>query len=393
MFVQTLILGSLLLSSASCSSERKVDPHYGDTTPMGFLKRSTKSTGAGYILNVGGSYNIYTDPFTKIRSTTSNNYFYFYRDDGKYYIRDEKCNFVCANPCGEVFVSAYRLQHYCKFKVIQDPATSAFKIYIPSSGSVPTYRALEFLVKDNLLRAKVGIKNEAEVPALFFFKDPVKIQNKCPSISKVQQYNLDAHPDNSVPDNRCAHLNTRVLAENRITGSLPLKSESVRYFHLMMDSKYINGAGGFSETSGSDTIFQQHYLKPNVFAFRSVQSCSFLCQNKCGFVYVTKKYNDDCMIRVEQSSVSNSFFLRFTENNFFLAYNTTTDTLGHTDRARSRLSFVDATVSLPDECPRLDLDKREERDNKCALSLANNIVINIPHMLFLILLNYNATRV
>jgi hypothetical protein len=362
-----------------------------DTKPMAFLRKSNKTLGTGFVLGTA-SYKFYTDPSFKIRATAADRYYYFYRDQSKYFIRDENCNFVCLNPCGEILVAPYRLQHYCKYH-IEEGDHGLHKIYIASSGATPMYRSLDFDVPGNILRGKLNIKSKDDVSALFTLKKAVKFQKSCPRISMVEQYNLDARPDPSKPDTRCAKLDViRPINPSKVSVSLPIREEVLLHYNLKIEDRFVSETGDLSGSEGYNTVFTKVYVKPNQFTFVNAQTCKHLCQNKCGRVYMSEMFNSDCKVRVEVTEEKDASYMRFLGNNFYLAYNSTTEALYFSAGARNAITFENAF--FPKFKCRVNTNRVGLADDKCVHnSVSHKLVASIPPIFLLLILNYNNTRI
>lgn len=357
-----------------------------DSSPMGFLERSNKTLGAGYVLGINDLNNIYVDDSSRLRATTADKYFYFYKDNSKYYIRDEKCNLICLDPCGEAYPSAYRLQHYCKFKV--EKATGIrVKIYIVSSGPILNYRALEFVQADNIVRGRVNIKSLEDVPASFKLKGPLKLQNKCPNISKVRQFNLDAKPEGSIENTRCSRLNLKAISQNRVLATLPIKQQSMLFYNLKIEEKYVNGKGKLEDSPSEATVFLKQFIKPSVYTFVNSQTCNYLCLNKCGSVYMSPEMNKDCNVALEQADDRNEHYIRFNNNNYYITYNDTTGAPGFSRGGKSKVVLVE-TTDTKFTC-RVNVNSTGPPDDKCAHNLGNKLIVSLPPLFIFLLLNYN----
>ncbi|QOD40074.1 fgf-2 [Matsumuraeses phaseoli granulovirus] len=356
-------------------------------SPMFYLQMTNKTFGLGYTVGVDHNLNLYTERYSNyIRSTPSNYTYYFFKDRNKYYIRDERCNFVCVNPCGTVFTSAIRYQHYCKFVI--DKFDNKYSIFASSTGQATTHRILNFNKTLNMLTANVVYNTNDTVhnKAPFTLKHGPRPQmNKCVSLLKVPQKNLD------MKDQERCQLDIDVSAAAIINPNIDMyvKQDNKKFYKLKMGNSYINGDGALT---GENVIFQKNYVEPNVYIFRNVDTCKYLCQSsECG-VYMAEENSKECNIKVEQSLLRDSFYIKFMYNNYYLSYNNTDDSMTFSHNTKSRIEFVETVYDNKVSCNPVEINN-EPSTKKCGdnNSSANTLTINLPHLFLFLVLNYNKT--
>lgn len=368
---------------------RTMEDTIRDTTPAGYLARSNKNEGVGYSI-VFDNIRLHPDPESNsIRSTTANYTFYFYRDGPKFYIRDRKCNFVCMNPCGTVYTSPVRLQHQCKFAVGLG-AGGLFKIYAVSRGVNTTYRGFEFVREDNILRGRIRLASEADVSASFRLEGQPRHERSCKRIASVPQKNLDVRREGEGDDvNRCSMIDTAAVFSNP-NADVVVREETKRYYALRMDRGYLDGNGALSARK---SVFVKHYVSPNVYVFRNAETCKFLCLSReCG-LFASGGYTAECQIRVEQSLLRDTLFVRFLKTNYYLSYNEKTGRVDYAENAKSRVEFEETAPPGTGECtPFSTSDPGPAPPRRgCPKNSGETLVISLPSLLLVAVLNFNRT--
>lgn len=354
-----------------------------ETTVFSRLIASTKLNGVGFnvaVKNTDQYTNLHVTNDNVVRVTTANYTFYFHHDGNKYYIRDSSCNFLCANPCGVVFTSPIRLQHYCRFN-IKLMNTGLFKIYLDtySNGSIK-YKSLDFVVADNKLRALTNLRNYTDVKAAFKIHGTPIYHTSCPRLSIADSKNLDAL---SVEDmsKKCAipELNDNDVLPNY---DVHMKQDRRQYYQIKIGGEYIDGEGGVAQNS---KVFQKHFINPNVYAFRNTKTCKFICQNsKCG-VYMSNVYSNDCKLRVEQSLLRDSFFVKFVQNNYYLSY--TNNNVTYSANPKSKIEFDDYMYGVVSGCPSFDVYSPSPTNDDCYRNKGTRLCVSIVTVLLGFIVN------
>ncbi|AER41544.1 fibroblast growth factor 2 [Epinotia aporema granulovirus] len=355
-----------------------------DMSILSYLLESTKLKGVGFniaVKNTDQYTNLHVTNDNVVRVTTADYTFYFYRDGNKYYIRDASCKFLCANPCGVVFTSSIRLQHYCRFN-IKMITTGLFKIYLDSrNNDVVKYKSLDFVVADNKLRALTNLHNYDDVKASFRIHGTPIYDASCPRLSTVDSKNLDALSSEDM-SKKCAipdQNDNSVL----VNYDVHIKQDRRQYYQIKIGEEYIDGEGGVVESS---KVFQKHFIKPNVYAFRNINTCKFICQNaNCG-VYMSSVYSNDCKLRVEQSLLRDSFFVKFIQNNYYLSY--TNKNVTYSSNPRSKIEFDEYMYGVMSGCPSFDIySPSPVNDINCHRNKGTRLFISAVTVLLSFILN------
>lgn len=353
------------------------------TDPLKYLETTNKTFGLGYTINYDNNVNLFSDDTSiNVKSTTSNFTYFFYLVKNKYYIRDDKCNFICINPCGKVFTSPMRLQHFCKF--IIKKIKNKYSIYTSSTGVTnTTYRVLKFDVNRNVLKGKIVSHTNDSVTEKALFKltnGPVPYKGSCIPVTKVQQKNLDTS------DDRCN-------VDKSITDNKKTKPVSITDVYIKKDNLKFYKIR-FSDSKYSSDVYIKNVINNNVFVIRNVKSCKYLCQNiKCG-VYESYENSLDCLINVHQKTSNAPFYVRFVSNNYYLSYNETTDSMAFSHNTKGILEFVDTDYSDKMVCEKFEINTGRPPSEKCHPSnLSNSLTINLPQLFLFLMLNFNRTIV
>nr|QGY99851.1 FGF [Cydia pomonella granulovirus] len=342
---------------------------HDSVSPATYLKRSNKTHGFGYVIGLDDDHhntNLQSSTDSPdIRSTTANFTYYFYLDNNnKYYIRDNRCNFVCVNQCGTVFTSEVRLRHHCKFNLVW--RGSACGIYTVNKEGVVS-KILQFDMEQNLLTALINTSVPVDgLPTPFTLKHGPKLMgNRCEALNKVSQRTLNTSKNKCVVDSILKEDVEDVVTDKR-------------FYKLRMGNAFIDG---------DDLIFHKTELdQPNVYTFRNVHTCKFLCESsECG-VFMSDRNGSECRVRVERSG--SSYHIRFVGNNYYLSYNNSDSSMAFSHSTKSNIVFEETEYNDKLSCGGVSSGPIK----KCgSSSLGNTLTINIPHLFLFLMLNYNRT--
>lgn len=348
-------------------SPRFPESHDPKRSVMEYLEATNKTHGVGFTVGCDHNINLYSEPSTsKVRSTPASYTYYFFRDrTNKYFVRDETCKFLCANPCGVVFVSPVILQHYCKFVVTQNG--DAYGLYLSGATS---HRVLEFDKEANLLKGRTvyNVNDTVREPTPFRFKNgPVTYAGDCVPITKVPSKNLDASGE------RCNLSVTKPTSYPNF--DVHVKKDSKKYYKLRV------------ETHGTlSGVFLKSVVEPNVYQLRNVETCEYMCRSsECGVYMSPDGSKEDCKIHVEQSFLRDSFYIRFKHDNYYLTVVDGELTVSH--NSGSRIEFVETEYLGKPTCG--DVVGVTTAGRCGQRSVGNSLTINIPQLFFFLVLNYN----
>ncbi|APO13993.1 FGF-2 [Plodia interpunctella granulovirus] len=195
-----------------------------------------------------------SDGFPIIGLGDYNYTFYAYSDGNNYYIRDENCNFVCANTCGTVYLSSVRVKHLCKFSIGWYSITNRnYKHH----NLQPLFSNLVFGSEEEMLISGTSY------PANFTLNFVETQQEYCVPTHRTKLIEMD-HPC-YIPDQT---LNTD--NEAKTSFFTPVK----------WDDKFGNKI--FELITVPDRI--------DTYLFRSVKDCLFVCfPKKSGDVFLSEK--------------------------------------------------------------------------------------------------------
>ncbi|AAQ21708.1 fgf [Cryptophlebia leucotreta granulovirus] len=357
---------------------------YDSRTPNDYLKLTNKTYGLGYVIGLNDHINLHSEPKSiDVRSTTANFTFFFYLDNNnKYYIRDENCNFLCLNHCGKVFTSPVRLRHHCKFNLLWKE--NRLGIYMVNKNGDPS-KILKFDREQNLLTALVNnTLNVDMLPTPFRVKyGPQEVGVRCTSLSKIPQKTLDTSKNKCVTDT--------ILEYNydpSTNNDMFVKKDDKKFYKLRLGDSFINGDGSLN---GPNVIFHKNIIEPNVYLFRNVHNCKFLCQNtKCG-MFMSDENTSDCKIRVEQSLLRDYFYIKFINSNYYLSYNTSENSMSFSHSTKSNIVFEETSYNEKLTCSNI-LSSVDKVSDKCnSNNLGNILTVNLPNMFLVLMLNYNRT--
>ncbi|AEB00395.1 fgf-2 [Clostera anachoreta granulovirus] len=335
-------------------------------SPIHYLKISNKTLGVGFNVGVlNGTVNLYTDTVSRyVRSTPSNSTYYFFKDGDKYYIRDADCNFVCANPCGVVYVSRERVQHQCKFAV--NRRVDHYSIYAyNTNGASVTYRMLWFDVKQNVLRARALTDNETinRVDAPFLLRgDPTWYTGRCVPIKRTHQKVLRSNQNMCMIDVD-GDVGSMINSTNV---DLYVKKDNRRLFSLRI---------AHDNTTLYDGAFSKTVISPNVYVLRNEDTCRYLCYSvECG-VFMGQENSAECTVRIERSVENAFFYLKFVNNNNYLSFN---GSVLSTQKATTRVWFDGTkTVGARQRCSAYSRNTRKSGTKLCDTNSSAIASINL----------------
>ncbi|AAM70314.1 fibroblast growth factor 2 [Phthorimaea operculella granulovirus] len=352
-----------------------VDEHnetlYDSMTPMDYLMRTNKTFGVGYTVGYDRNINLYSEPNTfNVRSTPANYTFYFYRDNDKYYIRDEECSFLCANPCGVVFMSKVRLQHYCKFYV-EKHGHNVYSIFATNNGPTGViHKTLDFERNKNMVFAQVTNNVTRQDGAMFHLKHGPRLRKvSCPAIMRVPQRNLAA-------EGRMCHIDPSIILNKN---SLPttesdvyVRKDHIKYYRM--------------RTGVQNRVFTKSLSSNNAYVLRDSKTCQYLCQsNMCGVYMSDYDVEGECNFVFDSTSRS-SFYIRLPTDNYYLSYNDTTGVMNFSHTINSRVEFYEVLENDPNtEC--LQRQKKASTCGKPLNGVTNTLTINLPNLFLFLVLN------
>lgn len=345
-----------------------------------FAPKSSISFGVGYSLVHNKETPVYPrslDQNAYIVSTTKyeNHTWYLYRDTkvDKFYIRDQSCRFMCLNPCGTAFMTNVLVKHYCKFKI--EEKDSMHRVYIPSSAVATkntNYRYLTFDSTFNIVKGVLNLKKSDLVPYTFAMEPTKTNQTGCTKIGKMASLNLDLRQNT-----RCTLPTVREMTPADVTKELQVVS-SIRYFyHLKMNDGYVTSTANINPVMGDYSRFHKEMINTNLYVFRSTDNCNYLCLNKCGVVYMSLKFNDDCKIRIVETTAANNVYLKFDRHQSYLTVNeqgtlTNSTTITYRNQVQLEMTEMENMHAYDKKCSVLRTDSVSDNDDAC-INVANRI--------------------
>nr|ANY57623.1 PlxyGVORF104 protein [Plutella xylostella granulovirus] len=350
-------------------------------------KFSNKSIGIGYGLLYNKTDYLYyknANEYSNISTVTKRqkHTFYFYKDtfrnDGKFYIRDDNCKFMCLNPCGHVFMSSTIFTHICKFFI--KPVNDSVKIFTKSRATPFTYKSLKYNEKSNELVGELYLNSEDDVTASFSLVGDVEsFQTYCKKIGETKQKNLDLSTEE-----RCTTPVIEDTPDYQKKIVVAYEFKNVYDIKVGDNSIFIGSDAKLSAYSDLNTKFYKHTVGVNSVVFKHAKSCKYLCVTGCGQTYMTSDYNEDCTIRLDMSRTSSEFYFRVIKHNKYMYLNNTW--LDLRDKPKTYFKLYETNVATIQElCADNPLPKKILPPRMCMTSDATRISF---HLIFLILLHY-----
>jgi hypothetical protein len=357
-----------------CAHAAHAAPENTFFDPIKHINLTNKTVGVGYQLLNNGTAHLYYNTnqgYSAVKAVVEYvpHTFFFYKDDFKVYIRDDRCRFLCINMCGQVFLSPVRFRNVCRFVLHQTAATSV-KIYGETQLANKT---LKFAADKNLLTSQSGTQwndtNDASTNFNLIVPPLVeeRYQKSCLKIKETVRLNLDASPAN-----RCKLPDLRQIKEPRQrTSHIGDKTQTI--YNLQLNEEVYVSETGVS--ADRNTYFFKYYVGTNQIILANAANCKFLCQNKCGRVYFTTTFNPDCTTKMHFSRGSNKKYLRFENSKLYASVNESR--LDYSQTPLTPITFV-AGIAKSDKVCTFNLQTDAPADEQCKNQAA--LVFSLPFL-------------